>query len=199
MGGLNGLFTGTRQIYDWGSIEGWASFLSDSTWGIIGTSLGNFANIYDLIAAPSSYRSDLSRRQNRQVYDSGLFVEKADAVTFGNVTSNLSGGGGVGILKHESTHIMQNRIFGPLYIGVSVAWYVVGGAVGAVVGALISGDAWVVVGFLVAGPLGAIVAGLLDSHGRQGAQDVAYLDNPWELWAYSVQGNRDSGKGPLAF
>ena len=197
MGGINGLFTGTRQIYQWHSIEGWASFLSDSTWGIIGTSLGNFANIYDLIAAPSSYRSDLSRRQNRQVYDGGLYLEKADATTFGNVTSNLSGGGD--ILKHETVHIMQNRIFGPLYIGVSVAWYVVGGAVGAVVGALIKGDPWVIVGDVVAGPLGAIVAGLLDSSGRQGARDVAYLDNPWELWAYSVQGNRDSGKGPLAF
>lgn len=61
------------------------------------------------------------------------------------------------------------------------------------------GDPWVIVAGLVAGPLGAIVAGLLDSDGRQGARDVAYLDNPWELWAYSVQGNRDSGKGPLAF
>ncbi|HEY7339184.1 MAG TPA: toxin TcdB middle/N-terminal domain-containing protein [Bryobacteraceae bacterium] len=199
MGGLNGLFTGTRQIYDWSSIWGWAAFLSDSTWGIIGTSLGNFANVYDLIAAPSSYRSDLSRRQNRQVYDHGLYLDKNDADTFGNVTSNLSGGGGANILKHESTHILQNRIFGPAYIAVSVAWYVVGGAVGAVVGALIAGDPWVVVGFIVAGPAGAIVAGLLDSHGRQGARDVAYLDNPWELWAYSVQGTRNSGSGPLAF
>src|SRR4029077_6558561 len=93
MGGINGLFTGTRQIYDWSSVEGWASFLSDSTWGIIGTSLGNFANIYDVIAAPSSYRSDLSRRRNRQVYDSGLFFEKTAATTFGNVTCNLAGGG----------------------------------------------------------------------------------------------------------
>jgi len=199
MGGINGLFTGTRQIYNWNNIDGWASFLSDSSWGILGTSLGNFANIYDLIAAPSSYRHDLSYRQNRQVYDSGLYLAKDDAATFGNVTSNLSGGGGVNILQHESTHILQNRIFGPFYVGVSAAWYVVGGVAGAVVGALISGDAWVIVGGIVGGPLGAIVAGLLDSHGRQGARDVAYLDNPWELWAYSVQGTRDSGKGPLAF
>jgi RHS repeat-associated protein len=200
MGGINGLFTGTRQIYQWRSIEGWASFLSDSSWGIIGTSLGNIANIYDRIAAPSSYCTQLSRRQNRQVYNSGLFIEKNDALTFGNVTSNLLGGGGApNILRHETVHIMQNRIFGPLYIGVSVAWYVYGGAVGATVGALISGDPWVIVGALVGGPLGAIVVGLLDSDGRQGARDVAYLDNPWELWAYSVQGNRDSGKGPLAF
>jgi RHS repeat-associated protein len=200
MGGLNGLFTGTRQIYDWSSIEGWASFLSDSSWGLIGTSLGNFANIFDLIFAPSSYRSDLSRRQNRQVYDSGLFLDKADAATFGNVTSNLAGGGGASILKHETVHILQNRIFGPVYIGVSIAWYVWGGAVGSVVGAVMNGDPWVLIaGGLIAGPLGAVVAGLFDSGGRQGARDVAYLDNPWELWAYSIQGNRDSGKGPLAF
>jgi RHS repeat-associated protein len=198
MGGINGLFTGTRQIYNWNNIDGWASFLSDSSWGILGTSLGNFANIYDLIAAPSSYRHDLSYRQNRQVYDSGIYLAKDDALTFGNVTSNLAGSPGA-ILQHESTHILQNRIFGPFYVGVSAAWYVVGGAVGAVVGAVISGDAWVIVGGIVAGGWGAIAAGLLDSHGQQGARDVAYLDNPWELWAYSVQGTRDSGKGPLAF
>jgi RHS repeat-associated protein len=199
MGGINGLFTGTRQIYDWSSIEGWASFLSDSTWGILGTSLGNFANILDLIASPSSYRSDLSRKQNRQVYDWGIYVDSSDALTFGNVTSNLAGGGGANqILKHETVHNMQNRVFGPLYIAVSLSWYVYGGAVGTVVGAVMNGDPWVVVAGVIAGPLGAIVAGLLDSGGRQGARDVAYDDNPWELWAYSVQGWGSRDKGPLA-
>src|SRR5258707_7069192 len=67
MGGINGLFTGTRQIYDWGNIEGWASFVSDSTWGIVGTSLGNLLNIGDVIAG-SSYDRNNSMRQNRQVY-----------------------------------------------------------------------------------------------------------------------------------
>jgi hypothetical protein len=104
----------------------------------------------------------------------------------------------MGILQHETVHILQNRIFGPVYIGVSMAWYVYGGAVGTVVGALMNGDLWVIVGGIVAGPAGAIFAGLLDSGGRQGARDVAYSDNPWELWAYSVQG-KDTGTGKLAF
>src|SRR5262249_61077867 len=43
MGGLNGLLTGTREIYDdvqFLKPEGMASLIADSIWGIIGTSLG---------------------------------------------------------------------------------------------------------------------------------------------------------------
>ncbi len=39
MGGINGLFTGLRKTYDWDHIEAWASFVADSSWGIIGTSI----------------------------------------------------------------------------------------------------------------------------------------------------------------
>ena len=40
MGGMNGLISGMTGIYNWKSIDGWLAFLSDSTWGLVGTSLG---------------------------------------------------------------------------------------------------------------------------------------------------------------
>jgi RHS repeat-associated protein len=78
MGGINGLLTGTREIYtdvQFLEPEGLASLIADSSWGILGTTLGNAVNVYNLIAAPSSYRSDLSRNQNRQVYDRGFAIQ----------------------------------------------------------------------------------------------------------------------------
>jgi hypothetical protein len=177
MGGINGLFTGLRKTYDWDHIEGWASFVADSSWGIIGTSIGNVLNIVNLIAAPSSYRSDLSKRQNRQVYDKGFAFEGSAAFTQGNVISNLQGGGGAGILKHETVHILQNRLLGPLYTAGYVAWLVYGAYYGFWIGLVL----WPFIG---QNPLKSI-------------RDIAYDDNPFELWAYSVQGD-DGNKGKLA-
>jgi hypothetical protein len=189
MGGLNGLFAGTREIYEWGHIQGWASFISDSSWGIVGTSLGNFANAFNLLAAPSSYRGDLSRRQNRQVYDRGF--SSGGTLTLGNVTSNLQvsvrqtqraiGGSAAdaerAILKHETIHILQNRLFGPLYPTAYVAWCVGGAVVGGIMG-IFTRQPWL-----------------------QSVYDVFYLDNPFEYWAFNaVDGQADQKvKGKLAY
>jgi RHS repeat-associated protein len=176
MGGINGLFTGTRQIYDWGSLEGWASFVTDSTWGIVGTSIGNVLNVVNLIGG-SSYDSANSRRQNRQVYDKGFAFDSGAAFTQGNVISNLNGGGGTGILRHESVHIFQNRLLGPIYTAGYALWLGYGAYYGFWLGLAL----WAFTG---EDPISA-------------ARDVAYDDNPFEMWAYSVQGD-DGKKGKLA-
>lgn len=172
MGGMNGLLTGTRGIYDWQSIEGWAAFVSDSTWGLLGATLGNIANINNLIAAPSSYRSDLSRRQNRQVYDRGLYLEKNAAFTQGNTISNLQGR--TNLLSHETVHILQGRLFGPVFQITYVAWVVVGGLIG------------------------LILAPFIDQNWKTSVRDIAYSDNPWERWGYAL-GGKDTGAGKLAW
>jgi RHS repeat-associated protein len=183
MGGVNGLFAGTRQIYDdiqfGGSLEGIASLVSDSTWGLLGTTLANAMNIYNLIAAPSSYRSDLSKGQNRQVYDRGFCFDRGFAFTQGNTISNLSGGKPQGgdpgrLLHHESTHIFQSRVFGPLFQLSYIAWLVVGGAVGLILAPIVKEDA------------------------GDAMRDVGYFDNPWEAWAYE-HGGGESKKRKLAF
>jgi RHS repeat-associated protein len=182
MGGLNGLFTGTRQIYDSVQFlepEGLASLVADSSWGILGTTLGNAVNVYNLLAAPSSYRADLSRGQNRQVYDRGFALKGTFAFTQGNVTSNMAQGGASGgntgrLLHHESLHIFQNRAFGPLFQLSYVAWVVVGGVIGAVASPFVKED------------FGKAI------------NDVAYDDNPWEYWAYQ-HGGGDSKAGKLSY
>jgi len=135
MGGLNGMLSGMHGIYDWEHPGGWFAFLSDSTWGLLGTSLGNIVQVMNMVSG-AKYRDDLSRRQNRNVYEGGFYIMKDDAFTQGNVISNAGlGGKGVDmnlIDNHESIHILQNRIFGPLFQVVYVVWLVGGFIVGSV-------------------------------------------------------------------
>lgn len=178
MGGINGLFTGLRKTYNWGGIEGWASFVSDSTWGLVGTSIGNALNIVNLIGASPSYRSDLSKRQNRQVYDKGFCFEGQSAFTQGNVISNLQGGGGASILRHESTHILQNRLLGPVYTyGYTL---------------------WIAHTYYFAFWVGLVLWPFTGQDPIKSVRNVSYDDNPFELWAYSVQGADAEKRGKLA-
>lgn len=171
-GGFNGVVGGMTQIYDWSSPVGWLSFLSDSTWGLIGTTLGDALITVNLFyGSKAKYRDDLSRRQNRHVYDGGFGFGNF-AFTQGNVTSNLNGRGKGSLIDHETLHITQNRIFGPIFTVTYVAWLVVGAVVGAVAGLfLLNKQSW-----------------------TQSIEDVAYNDNPWESWAYDVGGSPTCGK-----
>lgn len=176
MGGLNGFFTGLRGIYDWDSPIGREAFIADSTRGLLGTSLGNLANIFNSIADPSSYRADLSERQNRQVYDGGLFLEDSAALTLGNVVSNLQGrdtASGSDLLRHETVHILQNREFGSLYPLTYGAWY-----------------------FGVGVGVGTRVDPFTEQGLATDIRDLGYVNNPWEQWAFRHGG--DDGGGELA-
>jgi RHS repeat-associated protein len=170
-GGFNGVVSGMTQIYDWTSPVGWLSFLSDSTWGLIGTTLGDLLITVNIFyGSGAKYRDDLSHRQNRHVYDGGFGFGNF-AFTQGNVTSNLNGRTG-DLVDHETLHITQNRIFGPIFTVTYVAWLVVGGIVGAIAGLFLLGkQSW-----------------------WQSIEDVAYNDNPWESWAYDVGGSPKCGK-----
>src|SRR5690606_1906776 len=104
------------------------AFLADSTWGLLGTSLGNLSNIYNSIVAPGSYQAKWSERQNRQVYDRGFSIDGKAAFTAGNVISNMKGrypDAGSDLLHHETLHSTQSRIVGPIYQVTYVAWLVV--------------------------------------------------------------------------
>jgi RHS repeat-associated protein len=173
VGGLNGVISGALEIYDWSSPVGWLSFLSDSTWGLVGTTLGVLVHGINLFYGGSrDYSFELSRRQNRHVYDGG-FGFGTYAFTQGNVTSNLNGRRS-DLVDHETLHIWQSRIFGPIFQVTYIGWLVVGA----------------IVGFLIGIPLA--IAGTQGL--GQSINDVAYLDNPWESWAYDVGGSGSGGK-----
>ena len=167
---FNGVVGGMTQIYDWTSPIGWLSFLSDSTWGLVGTTLGDVLTVVNLFyGSGAKYRDDLSHRQNRHVYDGGFGFGNF-AFTQGNVISNLNGRGNTDLANHETLHITQNRIFGPIFTVTYVAWLVVGAVVGGVAG-IFANQKW-----------------------TQSVEDVAYNDNPWETWAYDVGGSPKCGK-----
>jgi RHS repeat-associated protein len=169
-GGFNGAVSGMTQIYDWTSPIGWLSFLSDSTWGLVGTTLGDLLIVVNLFyGSGAKYRDDLSHRQNRHVYDGG-FGFGSFAFTQGNVTSNLNGRGNSDLADHEMLHITQNRIFGPIFTVTYIVWMVVGAVVGGILGIFVN-QKW-----------------------AQSVEDVAYNDNPWETWAYDVGGSPKCGK-----
>lgn len=181
MGGMNGLIGGLHGVYDWSSPEGWFAFLSDSTWSLLGTSLGNVVHIINLFYKDANYREDLSRRQNRNVYEGGFALKKDFAFTQGNVISN-AGQGGKGInasfiANHEELHVWQQRFFGPVFQAGYVAWAVGGVIVGAVV--------WLWHTDTGASGLGSLI------------ETAAYYDNPFEYWAYENDNNwPPSGANP---
>ncbi len=162
---LNATFTGARGVYDWGSPAGYLAFGSDSTWGLVGTSLGNAVNLTN-IASGASYDSSTSTRQNRQVYTDGFALNGDYAFTQGNVVSNLHHGKGgassQSLLDHETLHITQSRCFGPSF-QISYLGFAVGlGAMG-LLGAAVTGD-----------------------NAADSMYTMGYLNNPWEYWAYET-------------
>jgi len=177
MGGMNGLISGIHGIYDWGSVDGWFAFLSDSTWGLIGTTLGNVVHVINLFGN-TGYREDLSRRQNRHVYEGGFYLKEGFTFTQGNVISNAGqNGSGINvsfIANHEELHVWQARFFGPLFQATYVAWGLGGLIVGSIVWLTDTSKSW-----------GSLV------------ETAAYYDNPFEYWAYKNDNNwPPSGANP---
>jgi hypothetical protein len=167
--GLNGALGGYRQIYDWRAVKGWFAFAADSTWGLLGTTLGNVLVVANLAGRHPGYRPDFSRRQNRQVFEKGAFMRRGFAVTHGNVISNAAAGRESlidehrpFIDRHEGLHIWQSRIFGPIYQLVYVVWFAGGVLVGAATWALKKDKPRL----------------------KRLVETAAYYDNPFEFWAY---------------
>ena len=156
-------------IYAWRTWKGWAAFVLDHTWGLLGTAIAMLLHVVNL-AWPGGrgYVANLSRGQNRFVYDGGFGFGRY-AFTQGAVMSNVSGSRG-DLIDHESLHVWQNRLFGPLFQVTYVAWFVLGVLVGTVV-APFAKQSW-----------------------YQTVTDIAYLDNPWETWAYKKGGHPTRGR-----
>ena len=167
MAGMNGFVSGVGGIYRLETWQGRASFVADSTWGLIGTSLGNMVHIANLFWPDADYNRELSVRQNRHNYSGGFRLSVGFATTHGNVISNaFQSGKGYDpefIGEHEELHIWQNRMFGPLFQATYLVWGVGGTAVASVVWV---GDTEEDFGSLV--------------------QTAAYFDNPFEYWAYQA-------------
>lgn len=172
VGGANGVVAGHIGLYDWSRLRGWVGFGLDSTWGLFGIALGLGLGALNLLRRDRDYVVEMSARHGYHVFAGGLGLRKDFALALGNVIANAGGsvglrGASAGVrnrrrflVEHEALHVFQNRLFGPLYQMLYVAWVVGAGAVGLVVAALSRRDR------------GRII------------ETLAYYDNPFEYWAY---------------
>lgn len=170
VGGLNGLVSGSRRIYDWKRPIGWIAFVLDSSWALIGTAAALVVHSVQRTRKDrGTYRSDLSERQNRHVYDTGFTMRTHFAMTVGNTVTNLRGHREL-LEHHEMLHVWQARLFGPLFPLLYGAWMVLGGVAGAARWTRRRG-------------------GL-----RSSIDTYAYYHNPFEYWAYRHQGYWPAGQ-----
>jgi RHS repeat-associated protein len=176
MGVLNGLMSGVHGTYNWESAEGWFAFLSDSTFSIFGTAAGNFVHFLNMFGS-NEYWKEQSYRQNRHVYNGGVYLKEDFILTQGNVVTNAkSTESSIRTLNdHENLHIWQQRLVGPAFQ----------------------------LGYLNWAIAGLMYALTVPKSADQNLGDVVttavYFDNPFEHWAYSNDKNwppgRRSGNG----
>lgn len=165
--GANGAISGWRRTYDWSKLIGYVAFVLDSTWSLMMTTTGLFANLVGIVQRDSGYVAELSTRQNRHVYRRGFTPRRGFATTLGNV---IAGAGDMTsvrrrrlITDHEDVHCWQARWFGPLYPLMYGGWTITAGAIGMLV--------WLVF------RRGERFTKVVESAG--------YYLNPFEWWAYS--------------
>jgi hypothetical protein len=180
-GALVGCFDGYRQIHSWIG-AGVPRFLSDVTWGLALSFNGLLIHFVNL---PRLFQVDGSTGLRRAVHDDdpragnhrysrGFALVPTYAFSQGSVISNLAGVAAPGtpgfnqIYAHEKTHVLQNRIFGPLFMVSYVVWLVVFGAIGLLV---------------------SLVAPTRKLSGGVELENAfafwwGYKNNPWEVWAY---------------
>lgn len=118
IGGLYGLLAGAVLAYDLGSAGGWFALLLDHTWSLPNTVFGMLTGswIYLLFGAPSRALSAGHAWVAYAPRSGGSFGHSV-LQTVGTI--NIGGSG-----QHERMHLLQARLFGPLYLPLFAANYV---------------------------------------------------------------------------
>jgi hypothetical protein len=166
VGAFTGMMAGIYRIYDWAGL-GWLGFPLDVTWALAGNSIGALLHLINIGWGQHGEET----RENAHRYASGFGLRGPYAFTQGCVMSNLSEVPGQSLFNHERTHVWQNRAFGPLYTLTYVGWAIVWAVPAVIAGVVVKGISGV-----VAGP-----------------NNWCYFNNPWETWAYAVQGAERTG------
>lgn len=166
--GANGVISGWRGVYDWRRATGWAGAALDATWGILGTAAG--LAVHAASARSGGYLPELSERRGRHVYRRGWAPRRGFAFAAGNVITNAGDPARPRrralVERHETLHVWQQRLFGPVFPAVYVLW--------AVGGALTGTAVWLV-------RREPDLYRVVERH--------AYYHNPFERWAYAADGN----------
>lgn len=159
VGGVTGYMGGRYQAYDW-KRKGWLQFAADLTWGLSGSVVAALMHGWNALQK----LKPLDRRTGAHRYAGGFTLGSRFAFTQGAVMSNLDDPPGSPLFIHEKVHILQHRLFGPIYPITYVSWSIVG--------------------FVLALIASTVLPGFKDR-----IEGWAYFSNPWEVWAYQVHGN----------
>ena len=159
VGALTGAAAGIAQIHDWKG-WGWLAFPADLTWGLAGSTIAVLLHVVNFIWGDHA----TDGRSGAHRYQSGFRLKPTYAFTQGSVMSNLTAAPGDDLFRHERLHVKQNRWFGPFFVPTYLFWMVTWFFPGLVAGAVVR-------------------AGVF-----QGVEKWCYFNNPWETWAYAVQG-----------
>lgn len=161
-----GLLNGTLRTYNWSDTAGVPQFVADVTWGLCGSGVACLLTIYNLIAGsrPAAADGDVERSGANR-FPKGWHTpgHNAYAFTQGFTMSNLSDPPGSALYRHERTHVLQNRVFGPIFTVSYLLWMLV---------------------FVVAS---LIIAPIRRSRLAATIEALTYFSNPWETWAYLIQ------------
>jgi hypothetical protein len=168
VGAGTGMMAGIWRIHDWKGL-GLLAFPIDVTWGLAGQ---NYGVLLHLINFAWGEHGTETRTEGHR-YARGFRLKNHPtpyAFTQGAVMSNLRDQPGTPLYRHEMTHIWQNRGFGPFYSLTYIGWMLV----------------WLIPGFF-AGALAKKPDGTSVGVGV-GIERMCYVNCPWEVWAYQVQG-----------
>jgi hypothetical protein len=165
VGGGVGVTDGLWATHRWLGI-GPLAFLLDVTWGLGGSTNGLLLHLVNF-AWGEHADGDGEIRLEAHRYKAGSYIKPHFAFTQGAVMSDTGGWNpSTDLFKHESLHIWQNRILGPLF------WF--------------SYVGWMIVSFIP-----ALVAGLIGSKVGDALTWWTYFDNPWEVMAYGIANPTD--------
>jgi len=163
IGGFTGMMAGIYQIYEWVGL-GLLAFPLDVTWALAGATVGSLLHVINI--GWGDHGDETRENAHRYASGFGLRYNPPYAFTQGAVMSNLAEAPGGDLYRHEKTHVWQSRAFGPLYTLTYVAWMAVWAIPAVIAGITVKG-----------------LAGLFS-----GPNNWCYFNNPWETWAYAVQG-----------
>ncbi|MDH3459738.1 MAG: hypothetical protein OEM00_01945 [Burkholderiaceae bacterium] len=154
---LDVLIAATYGSYHWGL--GWLLVLVNASWGGLGNHLGivHHTASWHLFNNQGQIRTD--NRKFYTYYHDGLRLKNNFAFTQGAVMT------GHPVETHESQHVLQHFIFGPIFTVSYLLWFIPASIIG-------------------------LVVGLIAGKGIAGVEAWAYYNNPWEVWAYAAQGSR---------
>ena len=111
-GGIHAWRMAAAHSYDWSSLAGWGMFIADNTWSLPNSVV---ASIWTTLNIWNPVDKSLSEGTGELVFEHEW--AKGYATTLGNATA------GKIVPKHERTHALQARIFGPLFYPSMLAHY----------------------------------------------------------------------------